>query len=82
MNYRPDAASYYFNLNNTNPLGNYPVFDVFASGRIQNVDLFIKWEHINQWYVVPGFNSRFEQAYQYPIEPERIRFGFNWRFWN
>ena len=82
LNYRPDAASYYFNLNNTHPLGNYPVFDVFASGRIQNVDLFIKWEHINQWYVVPGFNSRFEQAYQYPIEPERIRFGFNWRFWN
>lgn len=82
LNYRTDAASYYFNLNNPNPLGNYPVFDVFASGRIQNVDLFIKWEHINQWYVVPAFNSRFEQTYQYPIEPERIRFGFNWRFWN
>lgn len=82
LNYRPDAGSFYFNLKNPNPLGNYPVFDIFASGRIQNVDLFIKWEHINQWYVVPGFNSRFEQTYQYPIEPERIRFGFNWRFWN
>ena len=82
LNYRPDAGSFYFNTNNSNPLGNYPVFDVFASGRIQNVDLFIKWEHINQWYVVPAFNSRFEQTYQYPIEPERIRFGFNWRFWN
>lgn len=82
LNYRPDAGAFYFNTSNLNPLGNYPVFDVFASGRIQNVDLFIKWEHINQWYVVPAFNSRFEQTYQYPIEPERIRFGFNWRFWN
>ncbi len=82
LNFRPDAASFYFEEANLNPLGNYPVIDVFASGRIQNVDLFIKYEHLNQWFVVPQFNPRFEQTYAYPIEPVRVRFGFNWRFWN
>ncbi len=82
LNFRPDAGSFYFNEMNLSPLGNYPVLDIFASGRIQNVDLFIKYEHVNQLFIVPQFNSRFEQTYLYPIEPVRVRFGFNWRFWN
>lgn len=82
LNFRPDAGAFYFNEANQNPLGNYPIIDVFASGRIQNVDLFIKYEHLNQWFVVPEINPRFEQTYLYPIEPVRVRFGFNWRFWN
>jgi hypothetical protein len=82
INYRPDAGAFYWNTNNLNPLGNYPVFDVFISGRIQTVDLFLKYEHLNEWLIVPGFNNRYEQVYKYPIEPYRLRFGFNWRFWN
>ena len=82
LNFRPDAGAFYFSENNQYPLGNYPVIDIFASGRIQNVDLFIKYEHINQWLIVPQINPRFEQTYLYPIEPVRVRFGFNWRFWN
>lgn len=82
LNYRPDAGAFYWNTNNLNPLGNYPVLDVFISGRIQTVDLFLKYEHLNEWLIVPGVNKRYEQVYKYPIEPYRIRLGFNWRFWN
>ena len=82
INYRPDAGAFYWNTNNLNPLGNYPIFDVFISGRIQTVDLFLKYEHLNEWLIVPSVNKRYEQVYKYPIEPYRLRFGFNWRFWN
>lgn len=82
LNYRPDAGAFYWNNSNSNLLGNYPVFDAFISGRIQTVDLFLKYEHLNEWLIVPGVNKRYEQVYKYPIEPYRFRFGFNWKFWN
>lgn len=79
--YRPDVRQFFAGNNNIN-LGNYPVFDVFFSGRIQTVDFFLKYEHFNNWWVIPSLNSRYESTLNYPIQPDRFRFGFIWNFWN
>lgn len=82
LNYRPDIASFYYGNTNSNPMGNYPIFDAFVSARIKTVDLFLKYEHLNEWYVIPGVNKRYESTYRYPIEPFRLRVGFTWIFWD
>lgn len=79
--YRADNRQFFANSDNI-ALGNYPVLDVYFSGRIQTVDFFLKYEHLNHWWVLPFANSRYENTLNYPIQPDRFRFGFIWHFWN
>ncbi len=79
--YRSDNRQFYANSDAIN-LGNYPILDVYFSGRIQTVDFFLKYEHLNNWWVLPFANSRYESTLNYPIQPDRFRFGFVWHFWN
>ncbi len=79
--YRADNRQFYANTSGIN-LGNYPVLDVYFSGRIQTVDFFLKYEHLNHWWVLPFANTRYENVLNYPIQPDRFRFGFIWHFWN
>lgn len=80
IEYRPDLPS--FSLNRNITLGNYPILDFFVSGQIQTVNIFLKFEHLNEWYIIPNVNERMEDVYKYPIQPFRFRFGFVWKFWN
>jgi hypothetical protein len=81
LQYRIDAAQYYMG-SNSRILGNYPIADIYLITRIQTIDIFFKYEHLNEWIVSPVFNKRYESTYQYPIQPARFRFGFTWKFWN
>jgi len=79
--YRPEMGQFILH-NDRALLGNYPLFDAYLSGRIQTVDFFLKFEHLNEWWLIPGMNYRYESSLAYPIQPFRFRFGFSWKFWN
>jgi hypothetical protein len=79
--YRPDAGSFIVHSNLTN-LGNYFELDLYAVAKVQTLDIFLKAEHINEIVVIPGFNTRYQYVAGYPIQPYRIRFGLNWKFYN
>jgi len=79
--YRPDAGSFIVHSNITN-LGNYFELDLYAVAKVQTLDIFLKAEHINEIFVIPGFNTRYQYVAGYPIQPYRIRFGLNWKFYN
>ena len=79
--YRPDAGSFIVHSNLTN-LGNYFELDLYAVAKVQTVDIFLKAEHINEIFVIPGFNTRYQYVAGSPIQPYRIRFGLNWKFYN
>ena len=79
--YRPDAGSFIVQSNLTN-LGNYFELDLYAVAKVQTIDIFLKAEHINEIFVIPGFNTRYQYVAGYPIQPYRIRFGLNWKFYN
>lgn len=79
--YRPDAATFVVDANKTES-GNYFELDLYAVARVQTVDVFLKAEHINELFVIPGFNTRYQYIAGYPIQPYRIQFGLNWKFYN
>lgn len=79
--YRPDAATFVIDSRKTES-GNYFELDLFAVARVQTVDVFVKAEHINEILILPGFNPRYQYISGYPIQPYRIRFGINWKFYN
>jgi hypothetical protein len=79
--YRPDAATFVVDANKTES-GNYFELDLYAVARVQTVDIFLKAEHINEIFIIPGFNTRYQYIAGYPIQPYRIRFGLNWKFYN
>ena len=79
--YRPDAATFVVDANQTES-GNYFELDLYAVARVQTVDVFLKAEHINELFVIPGFNTRYQYIAGYPIQPYRIQFGLNWKFYN
>jgi hypothetical protein len=79
--YRPDAATFVIDANKTES-GNYFELDLYAVARVQTVDIFLKAEHINEIFIIPGFNTRYQYIAGYPIQPYRIRFGLNWKFYN
>ncbi len=80
IQFQPDLPT--FSINRQIILGNYPIFDFFVSGQIKTVNIFLKFEHLNEWYIIPNVNERLEDVYKYPIQPFRFRFGFVWKFWN
>ncbi|MFM1898692.1 MAG: hypothetical protein RL577_932 [Bacteroidota bacterium] len=80
--YRPDLGSFYAASVGGVQLGRYPVLDVFFTGRIQSVDISIKYEHLNEWWYYSGFNPRYESTYAYPILPARLRLAVIWNFFN
>lgn len=65
-----------FTLQNTTKIGNYPLVDFFANGRIQRARLFFKLENVSS-LLLPG------KYWVTPTQPYRdfsIRFGVVWNF--
>lgn len=79
--YRADAAAFIVDSRNTQA-GNYFELDLYILARVQSVDVFLKAEHINELFIIPGFNPTYQYISGYPIQPYRIRFGLNWKFYN
>ncbi len=82
LNYNPIYHNFQFNQTSNLVLGNYPIISFYAISRIQTIDIFFKYEHWNEWIILPNVNKRYETILQYPIQPGRFRFGFQWKFWN
>jgi hypothetical protein len=63
---------------NKTKIGNYPYFDLYMSAQVQTMNIFIKFEHINQG--ISG--NRYYSTPLYPNTPRFFRFGINWRLFN
>ncbi|UYZ63953.1 putative porin [Hymenobacter weizhouensis] len=57
---------------------NLPVVDVFLSGDIKTVGIFLKMAYVNQFLPHRGY---FATPY-YPALPRRFQFGIRWQFFN
>lgn len=82
INYNPIYRNFQFTSASNLELGNYPIISLYGITRIQTVDIFFKYEHWNEWVILPNVNRRYERISNYPIQPARFRFGFQWKFWN
>ena len=52
--------------------------DVKNTLNIKRADLFVKYEHFNEF-----FGSRdYFSAYTYPINPAKVKFGIRWNFFD
>jgi hypothetical protein len=58
--------------------GNYPKLDVFVTLRIKRADIFLKYEHLSQYFA----NRNYFSAHTYPINPARFKYGFRWNFFD
>lgn len=79
--YYADAYNPYirqFTWQNTTKIGNYPYFDFYMSAQVQTMNLFIRFEHINQGLT----GNRYYSTPLYPNPPRFFRFGLNWRLFN
>jgi Putative porin len=74
--YSPSTQQFYvqdrFTIRNT------PVVDVFLSGDIRTVGIFLKVAYVNQFLPQPGY---FATPY-YAALPRRFEFGLRWQFFN
>jgi len=82
IGYNPVYHNFQFSTSTNLELGNYPVISFYGITRIQTVDIFFKYEHWNEWLILPKTNNRYERISNYPMQPARFRFGFQWKFWN
>lgn len=64
-----------FVLQNDVSIGNYPYFNVFLSASIQTVNIYIRYEHINEGMSGANYYS----TYLYPNVPRFFSLGINWR---
>jgi hypothetical protein len=74
--YMPEISRFY--VQDKVKLGNYPVFDVWISGKVKRFNFFGKLEHINQG--LSGYN--YFLVPHYPLYPLSYRFGIKWMFFN
>ncbi len=82
LEYRPDALSFYYNLQQSNRSGNYLQLDAYLTAQIQSAIIYFKLEHFNELNYMPGFNPRYDFVTYYPIQPYRFRVGVQWKFYN
>lgn len=82
VEYRPDALSFYYNLQQSNTSGNYLQLDAYLTAQIQSAIIYFKLEHFNEFGYIPGFNPRYDFVTYYPIQPYRFRVGIQWKFYN
>ena len=63
---------------NSNKIGNYPYLDFYASAQVLTMELYIRFEHLNE-----GLSgNRYYATPLYPNNPRFFRFGVNWRLFN
>jgi len=78
LSYMPSTGQFY-QSSTGKQVGNYPLINVFLNMNIQNVLVFLKFEHLNGMFLVE------EYAYSlnnYPIHSSIFRIGVRWQFDN
>lgn len=56
----------------------YPVVEVFANFKWKRAILFVKYSHLNQGYP----HNQYFSAYSYPLNPQVLKFGVSWIFYD
>ena len=56
----------------------YPIVDVFANFKWKRAILFVKYSHLNQGYP----HNQYFSAYSYPLNPQVLKFGVSWIFYD
>lgn len=59
--------------------GDYPMFDLFATGKWKRLRFIVKMQNAN--YDLFGGNKYFDTAY-YPLNRSMIKYGVSWSFYN
>jgi hypothetical protein len=73
--YMPATGVFYLSDNvNT---GHYPFANAFLKLRIKTVLLFLKWEHVNNNFLLDKY---YYQTENYPVSTSAFKFGVSWRF--
>ncbi|MBI3235316.1 MAG: hypothetical protein HYZ42_14990, partial [Bacteroidetes bacterium] len=89
--YRWNPSIMQYVLDSLSKSGGYPMIDVFANGEIKRFTFFVKFEHVfyglrflvDPWQGYLNFlpNSYYASA-QSPMQPQLLRLGFRWRFYD
>lgn len=74
--YNPSLAMFY--LTNTRTSGNYPIVNVFLTGKIQTAVIILRFDNALGWLIFP-FQETVEH---YHISDFYLRFGVQWWFRN
>lgn len=56
----------------------YPMVDVFANFKWKRAIVFVKYSHLNQGYP----HNQYFSAYSYPLNPQVLKFGVSWIFYD
>lgn len=56
----------------------YPLVDVFANFKWKRAIVFVKYSHLNQGYP----HNKYFSAYSYPLNPQVLKFGVSWIFYD
>ena len=59
-------------------IGNYPKMDVFLTLNIKRADIFVKYDHFNEFFG----NRNYLSATNYAIGPATVKFGLRWNFFD
>lgn len=60
-------------------VGNYPMLDVFATGKWKRLRFIVKFQNVN--YELFGGRNYFDVA-RYPLNRRMMKFGLSWSFYN
>ncbi|MCG9880365.1 MAG: putative porin [Bacteroidia bacterium] len=74
--YHPSARV--FHLQNQVQIGNYPMFDVFLTGKVMTAIIYVKYEHANMDWIRTGFYN----TPHYPLPVRVFRLGLRLRLYN
>lgn len=75
--YNP-AISQYYNQRDME-VGNYPMLDVFATGKWKRLRFIVKFQNVN--FELFGGRNYFDVA-NYPLNRRMMKFGLSWSFFN
>lgn len=74
LNYQPATMTFHVqNPENAVKVGNYPLCDVYVTGKLSKVRFFVVWSHVNQGM----FSKNYFSLPHYPINPRRLQLGLS-----
>ena len=71
-------AGQFYNDNVGIEYSTYPIMDLWATGNIKRVNLFISYNFANQMLSPKGYYT----VRRYPMQDANIRFGVSWKFYD
>lgn len=74
--YFPASGQFY--LQNEKKIGDFPKIDVYLISRFKRASFFVKYEHVNIHFE----NKAYFTALHYPFNPNIIKYGVRWYFYD